>query len=96
MNRPADVPPDVWNALPPELQGVVVDFVESDVPADTAVAATTVLGLATVNTLTITPDDLIPILGWVDEAILWSTGGFLASRAVQGKSLDQAVTELLP
>lgn len=96
MSRPDGVPADVWDGMTREMQIVAQDLESQGVPLDTSVAASVVLVLALADTIAITPDDFVPVLGFVDEAALWSTGGYLASQAAQGNDLETAVMDVLP
>lgn len=92
----ADELKEILEMMPEETRMMAQELEQEGVPLDTSIAAAVVLSLAVADTIAITPDDFIPILGFLDEAALWSAGGFLASRAAQGQSLDQAALELLP
>ena len=53
-------------------------------------AATTIAAI--VDTLLPTPEDLFPILGWIDEAVLWGLAAKLWIAAAQGKKLEELFT----
>jgi len=42
------------------------------VAGDTAAAAVAVGAVAAADTLAATPEDVVPVLSWVDETVLWS------------------------
>lgn len=45
-------------------------------------------GVAIVDTLTTTPEDAFPVLGWGDEILLWGTAARLWVSFAEGKTLE--------
>ena len=62
------------------------------VAGDTAAAAVAVGAVAAADTLAATPEDVAPVLGWVDETVLWSAAVFLASNAAKDRDLKETLT----
>jgi len=62
------------------------------VAKDTAAAAVAVGAVAAADTLAATPEDVVPVLSWVDEGVLWGAAVFLASNAAKDRDLRETFT----
>jgi len=54
--------------------------------------ATAVTIAAIVDTLVPTPEDLYPVVGWIDEAVLWGLSVRLWMSYAEGKTLETLFT----